>query len=62
MATVNTGKRQPTLEKLLTGVFLKKRLVDHRPSQVVHHQEEDRLNLLLSIAGVVSKNIVLASC
>jgi hypothetical protein len=42
-----------TLEELLTGVLLEKGLVLHWAVEVVDHKQQDWLDLLLGVAGVV---------
>lgn len=56
--------RQPvscvfTFQKLFTSVLLEEGLVDDGTSEVVNHQVDNRLNLLLVISSVVCQNLVL---
>lgn len=48
-----------TFEKLLTGILLEECFMNNRPGEVVNHKLEERLNFLLSIARVVSKDRIL---
>ena len=48
-----------TLQELLAGIFLEEGLVGDGPCQVVDHQEEDRLDLLLGVAGIVLNGFIL---
>jgi hypothetical protein len=51
--------RPHTLEEFLASIFLEEGLVDHRPSQVVNHQDDHRLNLFLRVPGIVLKGLIL---
>jgi hypothetical protein len=42
-----------TLQKLLAGVLLEEGLVRNRAGEVVNHQLQNRLDLLLGVAGVM---------
>lgn len=48
-----------TFQKLFTSVLLEEGLVDDGTSEVVNHQVDNRLNLLLVISSVVCQNLVL---
>ncbi len=48
-----------TLQELFASVLLEEGLVDHWSSQVVNHQLEHGLNLLLRVSGVVLNGLVL---
>lgn len=56
-STRRRGKR--TLHELLTSVLLEKGLVDDRTGEVIDHKVDNRLNLVLSITGVVGNSGVL---
>lgn len=48
-----------TLEELFAGILLEEGLVDNWAGEVVDHQLQDRLDLLLGVAGVVCKGSIL---
>ena len=48
-----------TLQELLASILLEEGFVGDRAVQVVNHQLEDRLNLLLGVSRVVSKSSIL---
>lgn len=48
-----------TFQELLTSVFLEERLVSHWSMEVVDEQVEDRLDLVLRVAGKLSESLVL---
>jgi hypothetical protein len=48
-----------TLKELLASVLLEEGFVDQRPCQVVNHELDDGLNLVLGVASVVGKCLVL---
>ena len=48
-----------TFEELLAGVFLEKGFVGYGADEVFKHEQEDRLDLVLGIAGVFCKSRVL---
>jgi hypothetical protein len=47
-----------TLQELLAGIFAEEGVVDDGPVKVVNHELEDRLNVLLGVAGVVGEGRV----
>ena len=51
---------QHTLQKLLASILLEEGLVNDRTCQVVNHELDDRLNLLLIVSGIVSKSCILS--
>jgi len=48
-----------TLEELLASVLLEERLVHDRAREIIDHEQEDRLDLLLRVASVVCNSCVL---
>lgn len=48
-----------TLEEFLASIFLEEGLVDHRPRQVINHQDDYRVNLFLGVPGIVLKSLIL---
>ena len=48
-----------TLEKLLAGIFAEEGVMSDWTSEVVDHELEDRLNILLGVASVVGESSVL---
>ena len=48
-----------TLEELFAGILLKEGLVDNWAGEVVDHQLQNGLDLLLGVAGVVCKGSIL---
>jgi hypothetical protein len=48
-----------TLQELLAGILLEEGLVHNGAGEVVDHQLQNRLDLLLGVAGVVCKSVVL---
>lgn len=56
-----TSQCMLTFQKLLAGILLKEGLVYNRSREVVNHQLQNRLDLLLAIAGVVCKCSILVT-
>jgi hypothetical protein len=52
-------RRQLTFGKLLACILLEEGLMDDRASEIVDHELEDWLNLLLCVSCVVGKSIIL---
>ena len=50
---------QHTLEELFAGILLEECFVDNGAGQIVDHEMENRLNLLLCVASVVRDSLVL---
>lgn len=50
-----------TLQELLAGIFAEEGVVDDRAVKVVNHELEDRLDVLLGVAGVVGQGRVPSS-
>ena len=50
-----------TLQELLAGIFAEESIVDNGTVKVVNHELEDRLDVLLGVAGVVSQGRVPSS-
>jgi len=48
-----------TLHEFLAGIFAEECIVDDRSGEVVHHELEDRLNVLLCVAGIMCQSGVL---
>jgi len=48
-----------TLQKLLASILLEESFVDDRAGKIVHHKEEHRCNLLLSVTSIVRNGFVL---
>jgi hypothetical protein len=61
VSNVSTTRRSVmlTLQELLASILLEEGFVGDRAVQVVNHQLEDRLNLLLGVSRVVSKSSIL---
>lgn len=59
MYTVFCDEAKLTLEKLLARVFLKESFVNDWTRQVIDHQLQDRLDLLLAVSGVMCEGRVL---
>lgn len=48
-----------TLQEFLAGILLEEGLVGDRAVEVVNHEAEDRINLLLGVSGVVREGGIL---
>jgi hypothetical protein len=53
--TLGNRKAIFTLEELLASVLLEEGFVDQRPGKVVDHEGDNRLKLILGVAGIVGK-------
>lgn len=51
-----------TLEELFAGVLLKESLVNDGTREVVNHEVDNGLNLILGVTGIVGKGSILYAC
>jgi hypothetical protein len=50
---------QHTLDELLARVLLEEGFVDHRARHVIDHQDDDGMDLFLSVAGIIFEGLIL---
>jgi len=58
---VSGDVRELTLEELLASILLEECFMHHRAGQVVNHELEHRVDLLLGVSGIVGKSLVLST-